>query len=92
MSGKKYFTIEQAMEWGRKLDINWKKFDAEQFRTGMDVEMEHGKRDPKTNVTNDDPLITAKIALAHLNEFPDYYIRLEEMEEEAEKYWKGKNK
>ena len=53
----------------------------------MDVELEHGTRDPWTNVTNDDPIMTGKIALAHLNEFPDYYDRLEEMEEAAEKFW-----
>jgi hypothetical protein len=53
----------------------------------MDVELEHGLRDLKTNVTRDDPVITGKIALAHLNEFPDYYDRLEKLEEEAEKYW-----
>jgi hypothetical protein len=92
MSGKKYFTKEQALEWGGKLGISWQSFDVEQFRMGMDVELEHGLRDAHTNVTNDDPLTTAKIALAHLNEFPDYYTRLEAMEEEAEAYWEQKNK
>jgi len=53
----------------------------------MDVELEHGTIDPLTNVTNDDPLMTGKIALAHLNEFPDYYDRLEKMEDEAEEFW-----
>jgi len=57
---------------------------------GMDVELEHGKIDELTNVTNDDPLLTGKIALAHLNEFPDYYDRLETMENEAEIYWDNK--
>jgi hypothetical protein len=92
MSEKKHFTAEQAREWGEKLGIDWKKFNVEQFREGMDVELEHGSRDPLTNVSNDDPLTTAKIALAHLNEFPDYYTRLEKMEREAEAYWEGKNK
>lgn len=90
MSGKKRFTSEQAREWGEKLGIDWKKFDVEQFRMGMDVELEHGSIDSHTNVTNDDPLTTAKIALAHLNEFPDYYTRLEKMEKEAEAYWEHK--
>jgi len=49
----------------------------------MNVELEHGLRDPSTNVSNDDPMITGKIALAHLNEIPDYYDRLERMEEGA---------
>jgi len=87
MSAKKHFTAEEAKAVGEKLGIDWSKFDVEQFRMGMDVELEHGKVDADTNVTNDDPLITGKIALAHLNEFPDYYDRLYELEEEAEEFW-----
>jgi len=87
MSEKKHFSQEQAKEIGEELGIDWSKFDVEQFRVGMDVELEHGLENPLTNVSNDDPLTTGKIALAHLNEFPDYYDRLTEMEEEAEKYW-----
>ena len=87
MTTKKSFTAEQAKEIGEKLDITWDDFDVEQLRRGMDVELEHGIVDPHTNVTNDDPLTTAKIALAHLNEFPDYYVRLKKMEDEAEEYW-----
>lgn len=79
----KKFTTEQAREYGEKLGIDWKKFDVEEFCIGMDVELEHGERDSLTNVTNDDPVATAKIALAHLNEFPDYYTRLKKMETEA---------
>ncbi|MCE5329068.1 hypothetical protein LLG07_01860 [bacterium] len=84
---KKVFTAEQAKEIGGKLAIDWSKWDVEQFRRGMDVELEHGKVDPHTNVTNDDPLTTGKIALAHLNEFPDYYTRLDKMEKEADEFW-----
>jgi len=87
MTEKKYFSAEVAKEIGEELGIDWSKFDIEQFRKGMDVELEHGKVDPHTNVTDDDPLTTGKIALAHLNEFPDYYDRLYEMEEEAEDFW-----
>lgn len=84
---KKQFTAEEAKAVGEQLGIKWDKFDIDQFRRGMDVELEHGTQNPWTNVTNDDPTITGKIALAHLNEFPDYYDRLEEMEDEAEKFW-----
>lgn len=84
MTGKKHFSAEEAKKIGEQLGIDWSKFDVEQYRMGMDVELEHGLEDPHTNVTNDDPLITGKIALAHLNEFPDYYTRLEKMEREAE--------
>jgi len=87
MSENKHFTNEEAKKIGEKLGIKWGRFDIDQFRRGMDVELEHGLRDLKTNVTRDDPVITGKIALAHLNEFPDYYDRLEKLEEEAEKYW-----
>jgi hypothetical protein len=80
----KSFSSEEAKEIGDQLNIKWDKWDVEQFRMGMDVELEHGTVDPTTNVTNDDPLMTGKIALAHLNEIPDYYDRLEKMEQEAE--------
>ena len=84
MENKKHFTAEEAKKIGEELGIDWSKFDVEQFKAGMDVELEHGLIDPHTNVTDDDPLMTGKIALAHLNEFPDYYTRLEKMEKEAE--------
>jgi len=90
MSTKKHFTQEEAKRIGEKLGIKWDKLDIDQFRRGMDVELEHGLHDVATNVTNDDILITGKIALAHPNEFPDYYDRLEKMEEEAEAYWRNK--
>lgn len=84
MTSKRHFTSEKAKEIGEALRITWDKFDVEQFRSGLDVELEHGLVDPHTNVTGDDPMVTGKIALAHLNEFPDYYTRLERMEKEAE--------
>jgi len=91
MENKKHFTIEEAQKIGEELGIDWSRFDVEQFRMGMDVELEHGLINSQTNVTNDDPLMTGKIALAHLNEFPDYYTRLKKMEEEGDQYWQ-KNK
>jgi hypothetical protein len=81
------FTAAEARQVGEQIGIDWASasFDVEQFRMGMDVELEHGLHDPATNVTNDDPIATGKIALAHLNEFPDYYARLGRMEEEAKR-------
>lgn len=89
MSGERSFTTDQAREIGEQIGIDWSTspFDVEQFRAGMDVELEHGLHDPVTNVTSDDPIVTGKIALAHLNEFADYYTRLEKMEAEAEEFW-----
>ena len=80
----KRFTKEDAKRIGESLGIDWTRFDIEQFRMGLDVELEHGSHDLLTNVSNDDEIITGKIALAHLNEFPDYYTRLQEMESKAE--------
>jgi hypothetical protein len=89
MSEQQRFSADKAREVGEKIGIDWANapFDVEQFRMGMDVELEHGKHDPATNVTDDDETTTGKIALAHLNEFPDYYTRLEKMEAEADRYW-----
>jgi Protein of unknown function (DUF5661) len=81
------FTADEARRVGEEIGIDWASapFDVEQFRMGMDVELEHGLHDGATNVSDDDPTVTGKIALAHLNEFPDYYTRLERMEEEAKR-------
>jgi hypothetical protein len=85
------FSEADAREIGERIGIDWdaSRFDAEQFRMGLEVELEHGRRDPETNVSDDDELMTGKIARAHLNEFPDYYTRLAKMEGEAEEFWGG---
>lgn len=82
----KRFTAEEARTIGAEIGIDWSTapFDVEQFRMGMNVELEHGLPDSVTNVTDDDPLVTGKIALAHLKEFADYYTRLAKMEADAE--------
>ncbi|MCY6372038.1 DUF5661 family protein [Clostridium ganghwense] len=87
--GKTSFTTEEASEIAKQLGIDFskEKFDLEQFRMGLDTELEHGRKYFPTNVTEDDPIITGKIALAHLREFPDYYTRLTKLEEEAKAYW-----
>ena len=80
------FKTGDARSIGEQIGIDWgsSPFDVEQFRAGMDVELEHGTRDPETDVTGDDPILTGKIALAHLRELPDYYTRLARMEAEGE--------
>lgn len=85
---KKAFTSEEAKVIGEELGIKWTEFNVEQFRKGMDIELEHGTITPLTNVTNDNALMTGKITLAHLLEYSDYYDRLEEMEKEAEAHWR----
>ena len=84
---KTHFTYDEAQSIGEKLGINWTDFDVEQFRMGLDVELEHGLRDAETNITNDEPIETAKIAWAHLKEYGDYYTRLECNEEEIKFSW-----
>jgi hypothetical protein len=78
------FTTDEAKVIGEQIGIDFKIIDLAQFRLGLAVELEHGTHDPITNVTNDDPLLTGKIAWAHLKEIPDYYTRLNTMEAEAE--------
>ena len=84
MSQAKEFSTEEAREIGDQIGVDWNSIPIEEFRVGLRVELEHGARDPQTNVTDDDPVLTGKIALAHLKEFPDYYSRLTGMEAEAE--------
>jgi hypothetical protein len=86
---KKSFSAQEAREIAKVLGIDFSKsgFDAEQFRMGLDTELEHGRRSYATNVTNDNPILTGRIALAHLNEYPDYYTRLKKLEDEAKAYW-----
>ncbi len=87
MTTMQHFTTEQALEIGNKLDIDWGRLNVEQFRIGLDVELEHGLNSPTTDVTGNDSILTGKIALAHLNEFADYYSRLKKMEREAPARW-----
>ena len=82
--------IEDTKKTGNILGINWNKINIDEFTKGIHVELEHGSRDPETNVTNNDHILTGKIAWAHLKEFPDYYTRLHKMESDAEEYWKNK--
>lgn len=87
MANKRRISEDEAKQVGTTLRLDWTKVDIEQFRRGLEVELEHGARDPDTNVTSDDLTLTGKIAWAHLKEFPDYYTRLDKMEAEADAYW-----
>jgi len=92
MVESKQFTESEAKKIGEALHIDWNKVNLKQFAMGVNVELEHGSRDPDTNVTNNDPILTGKIALAHLKEYPDYYTRLDKLEKEAEKALRAKHK
>ena len=75
MHNKRWISAEEVQQVGATLGLDWQKIDLEQFRRGLEIELEHGARDPETNVTQDDLARTGKIAWAHLKEFPDYYTR-----------------
>jgi hypothetical protein len=90
MAEERRTNTEEARRVGDEIGVDWDRFDLEQFRAGMDVEYEHGSHDQQTDVTGDDPIVTGKIALAHMKEFPDYYERLERMEAEAKLDWADK--
>ena len=84
---RREFSPDEARELGQQIGVDWKRIPLEEFRRGLSVELEHGAHDSQTNVTNDDAVTTAKVAFAHLKEFPDYYTRLAKMEAEADAYW-----
>jgi len=87
MASKRTISTEEAERLGATLGVDWTKIPVEQFRRGLEVELERGAHDPETNVTDDDMTVTGKIAWAHLKEFPDYYTRLDKLETEADAYW-----
>lgn len=87
MNAKKTFSRKKARAIGGQLGIAWGEVSPDEFHRGLAVELEHGSRDPETDVTHDDPLLTGRIAWAHLKEFPDYYTRLYKLEAEADKFW-----
>lgn len=84
---KQRFSDAEARKIGDEIGVDWNAIPLDEFRIGLGVELEHGAHDAQTDVTKNDPLMTGKIALAHLKEFADYYTRLEKMEAEAEDYW-----
>lgn len=90
--GGRRVSADEASRTGGALGIDWTLVDREQFRRGLEVELEHGARDPETNVTHDDMILTGKIAWAHLKEFPDYYTRLDKLEKEADTYWSARKR
>lgn len=92
MGQQQQISTDEATQIGAKLGLDWTKVDREQFRRGLEVECEHGARDAETNVTNDDMVLTGKIAWAHLKEFPDYYTRLDRLETEADAYWASRSR
>jgi hypothetical protein len=88
----KKITLNEAKKVGDKLNIDFNVIDITEWRDGMQIELEHGTHNKKTNVTGNDLMKTGKIALAHILEMKDYYIRLKKMEEQGNKYWANKKR
>lgn len=80
---RKKFTLAEAKVIGEKLGIDWKQFDAAEFRLGMNAELADGAVNPMTGFATDDPIVIGKVVRAHLNEAPDYYTQWAEMEKAA---------
>ena len=78
------FSLDDTKRIGDQLNIDWNVIDINQFHMGLNVELEHGTKYPNTNITNNDPVLTGKIALAHLNEVKDYYTKLKTVEGEED--------
>lgn len=83
-------TKKQAKSLGNKFSINFDIIEFNEWHYGLNVELEHGRQLGLTNVSNNSLVLTAKIALAHLMEYPDYYKRLKIMEDKADIYWHNK--
>lgn len=83
----KQFKEVEATKIGEMLKIDWEKVSLDEFTMGLNVELEHGSKDPQTNVTDNDGKLTGEIAWAHLKEFPDYYTRLAKMEKDAKAHF-----
>ncbi len=80
MGNKRQITAETAVSVGTRLGLDWAQIDLEQFRLGLEVELEHGAPDSETNAPSDDLVAPGMIAWAHLKEFPDYYTRVNLLE------------
>lgn len=85
--GKREFSEDEARAIGDAIGIDWGHVDVNEFRMGLNVELEHGSHDPQTDVIGEDEQLVGKIAWAHLKEIPDYYTRLKKMEAEGEAHW-----
>lgn len=86
---KKEFSLKEAKDIASRLGTKLSTKGLGQFKKGLKVELEHGKEATKeginANVTNDDPIKTGKIALAHIKEYPRYYNGLKTMEDKEYK-------
>lgn len=77
-------TLKEARRILKELPKNRMKVDPGEFRKGLEVELEHGTMFPAYNITNNHPILTGKVVMAHFMEMLDYYYRLEKAELEGD--------
>ena len=86
MKKRKQISSEEAKRIGETIHIDWEQIDLEQFRQGLMGNHEQAAIDPETGLTYDGVLLTGKVILDHMQEFPDYFTRLEKLKAEADEY------
>ena len=87
MQSETFIDLAESRRIGDRLGIDWRQFAIQQFQQALNVEHGRVAREPELDSINDDVLLSGKIALAHLIEFPEYYARLAVMNKEADEYW-----
>jgi hypothetical protein len=90
MKKRKQISSDEAKRIGEALHVDWEQVDLEQFRQGLMGEHEQAAIDPETGLTYEGVLLTGKVVLAHMQEFPDYFTRLAKLKEEVDEYQAGR--
>jgi hypothetical protein len=90
MKKRRQVSLDQAKRVGESLHIDWEQVDLEEFRQGLMGNDKPGAIDPDTGLAYDSVLLTGKIILAHMEEFPDYFTRLAKLKEEVDEYQAGR--
>ena len=86
MKKRKQISSEEAQRIGESLHLDWDHIDLEQFRQGLMGEVDEANMDPETGRTYDSVLLSGKLVVAHMQEFPDYFTRLEKLKAEADRH------
>ena len=86
MKKRKQISSDEARRIGEALHLDWDRIDLEQFRQGLMGEVDQANMDPETGRTYDSVLLSGKLVVAHMQEFPDYFTRLEKLKAEADRH------
>ena len=86
MKKRKQISSEEARRIGESLHIDWDQVDLEQFRQDLMGDQKQETTDPETGLIYDGVLLSGKIVMAHIQEFPDYFTRLAKLKMEVDEY------